>query len=68
MLFRSGRANDKPLDKMSDVDKELLRMDIKPAHQVIEEMGLNDVSDEEQKIKNQKILEERGLLFDGGKE
>ena len=42
--------------------------DIKPAHQVIEEMGLNDVSDEEQKIKNQKILEERGLLFDGGKE
>ena len=63
-----GRANDKPLDKMSDVDKELLRMDIKPAHQVIEEMGLNDVSDEEQKIKNQKILEERGLLFDGGKE
>ena len=51
-----GRANDKPLDKMSDVDKELLRMDIKPAHQVIEEMGLNDVSDEEQKIKNQKAL------------
>ena len=51
-----GRANDKPLDKMSDVDKELLRMDIKPAHQVIEEMGLNDVSDEEQKIKNQKTL------------
>ena len=51
-----GRANDKPLDKMSDVDKELLRMDIKPAHQVIEEMGLNDVSDEEQKIKNQEAL------------
>ena len=51
-----GRANDKPLDKMSDVDKELLRMDIKPAHQIIEEMGLNDVSDEEQKIKNQEAL------------
>ena len=62
-----GRANDMPLDKMSDVDKELLRMDIKPAHQVIEEMGLNDVSDEEQKIKNQKILEERGLWFEGDK-
>jgi len=50
-----GRSDNKPIDKMSEVDQELLRRGIRPASEVTP--GWDDVTEEEQRIKNQKILE-----------
>ena len=54
-----GRSDNKPIDKLNDVDQELLRRGIKPASEIITEMGLDNSTDEEQKIKNQKYLERK---------
>ena len=37
-----GRTDNKPIDKMNDFDREMLRRGLRPASEVIEEMGLND--------------------------
>jgi len=37
-----GRGDNKPIDKMNDFDREMLRRGLRPASEVIEEMGLND--------------------------
>ena len=56
-----GRAtNGVSLDKMSDIDQELLRRGIKDMADESIEMGWATASDEEPRAKNKKILEERG--------
>ena len=54
-----GRANDKPLDSMSDLERDNMRKDVKTVEQVLAEIGFNNLDEEVQKAKNAKFMAER---------
>jgi len=54
-----GRVNDKPLDSMSDLERDNMRKDVKTVEQVLAEIGFNNLDEEVQKAKNAKFMAER---------
>ena len=54
--WKAKGRSDTPLEKMGEVEKEMMRMDLKSSADTIAELGIGDVSPEEQKERNAKFL------------
>jgi len=52
-------VNDKPIDSMSDLERDNMRKDVKTVEQVLAEIGFNNLDEEVQKAKNAKFMAER---------
>jgi len=57
--WKAKGRSDTPLEKMGEVEKEMMRMDLKSSADTIAELGIGDISPEEQKERNAKFLAER---------